>query len=61
MQTAYWSIKAELEDKLKSTFSDGFCLFQFCGMPFSLATAPSTFQRAVNAILTPDLGKHALA
>lgn len=30
-------------------------------MPFSLATAPSTFERAINAVLHPVLGRHMLA
>lgn len=51
----------EPEDRPKAAFSDGFRLFHFRRMPFGLATESSTFQRAINAVLSPTLGKHALA
>jgi len=60
-KSAYWTIEVDSKDRPKTAFSDGFRLFQFRRMPFGLATAPSTFQRAINAILSPALGKHALA
>lgn len=60
-RSAYWTIEVEEKDRPKTAFSDGFRLFQFKRMPFGLATAPSTFQRAINAVLSPVLGKHALA
>ncbi|XP_042882480.1 uncharacterized protein LOC122259651 [Penaeus japonicus] len=34
---------------------------QFARLPFGLATAPSTFQRAINTVLAPVLGRHVLA
>lgn len=60
-KSAYWTVEVEPEDRPKTAFSDGFRLFHFQRMPFGLATAPSTFQRAINAVLSPALGKHALA
>ena len=60
-RAAYWSIEIRPEDKQKTAFSDGYRLFHFKRLPFGLSTAPSTFQRAVNTILAPVLGRHTLA
>ena len=60
-RSAYWSIKMTEEDKPKTAFSDGSQLWQFKRMPYGLKNAPATFQRAMNTILTPVLGKHTLA
>lgn len=60
-RSTYWTTEVEEKDRPKTAFSDGFRLFQFKRMPFGLATAPSTFQRAINSVLSPILGKHALA
>jgi len=60
-RSAYWTIEVEPRDRPKTAFSDGYRLFQFRRMPFGLATAPSTFQRAINTVLNPVLGHHALA
>ena len=60
-KSAYWTIEVDQRDRNKTAFSDGFRLFHFNHMPFGLATAPSTFQRAINAVLSSVLGKHALA
>jgi len=60
-KSAYWTVEVEPKDRNKTAFSDGFRLLHFNRMPFGLATDPSTFQRAINAVLSPVLGKHALA
>ena len=60
-RSAYWSISMDDKDKEKTAFSDGSCLWQFKRMPYGLRNAPATFQRAMNTILNPVLGKHALA
>lgn len=56
--SANWTIEVEPQDRPKTAFSDGYRLFQFRRMPFGLATAPSTFQRAIVAVLSPVLGRH---
>lgn len=60
-KSAYWTIEVDKNDRQKTAFTDGCRLFQFRRMPFGLATAPSTFQRAINAVLHPVLGRHTLA
>jgi len=60
-RSAYWSIPVKPEDRPKTAFSDGHRLYQFRRMPFGLCTAPSTFQRTVNLVLSPVLGKHTIA
>jgi len=60
-RAAYWSVEVRPEDRPKTAFSDGHRLFQFKRLPFGLATAPSTFQRTMNVILSPVLGRHTLA
>ncbi len=60
-KSAYWAVPIAESDRPKTAFSDGTKLFQFKRMPFGLKTAPSTFQRAINFILSPVLGKHSLA
>jgi len=60
-RSAYWSVAVEPSDKPKTAFSDGYRLFQFRRMPFGLSTAPTTFQRTMNVVLSPVLGRHTLA
>ena len=60
-RSAYWTIEVAPADRPKTAFSDGHRLLQFVRMPFGLATAPSTFQRAINFVLAPVLGRHTLA
>lgn len=60
-KSAYWTVEVNKGDRQKTAFTDGYRLFQFKRMPFGLATAPSTFQRAINAVLHPVLGRHTLA
>ena len=59
-RAAYWFIEVEPADRPKTAFSDGYRLFQFCRLPFGLSTAPSTFQRTMNVLLSPVRGKHTL-
>ena len=58
---AYWTIEMDPVDKAKTAFSDGYRLLQFTRMPFGLISAPSTFMRAINRVLSPVLGRHAIA
>ena len=58
---AYWTIEMDPMDKAKTAFSDGYRLLQFTRMPFGLISAPSTFMRAINKVLSPVLGRFAIA
>ncbi|XP_037773928.1 uncharacterized protein LOC119570135 [Penaeus monodon] len=60
-RSAYWAIPVAKPDRPKTAFSDGHRLWQFARLPFGLVTAPPTFQRAINFILSPVLGKHTVA
>ncbi|XP_037794548.1 uncharacterized protein LOC119589944 isoform X2 [Penaeus monodon] len=60
-RSAYWSIELTPSDRPKTAFSDGAALWQFRRMPYGLKTAGATYQRMINFILSPTLGKHTLA
>ena len=60
-RSAYWSIPVEPSDRPKTAFSDGARLFQFTRMPYGLKTAPQTFQRTINLVLSSVLGRHTAA
>ena len=60
-RSAYWAIEVAEEDRPKTAFTDGSRLWQFKRLPFGLATAPSTYQRTINLILSSVLGRHSLA
>lgn len=60
-RAAYWSVDVHPDDRPKTAFSDGYRLFQFRRLPFGLSTAPTTFQRTMNFVLSPVLGRHTLA
>jgi len=60
-RAAYWSVELEESDRPKTAFSDGYRLFQFRRLPFGLSTAPTTFQRTMNLVLSSVLGRHTLA
>lgn len=59
-RSAYWSVEIDPKDRPKTAFSDGYRLLQFCRMSFGLSTAPATFQRTMNLVLSPVLGRHTL-
>lgn len=50
--TGYWQILLEEQDKEKTAFSTRNRHLQFKVMPFGLAGAPATFQRAMDVLLT---------
>ena len=60
-RAAYWAVEVAPADRPKTAFTDGARLFQFARMPFGLCTAPTTFQRTMNLVLSKVLGKHTLA
>jgi hypothetical protein len=52
LQSGYWQIEMEEEDKAKTAFSVDKLGFYECNrMPFGLTNAPATFQRAMNCAL----------
>ena len=51
LQSGYWQIEVEEEDKPKTAFTTGFDLWEFNVLPFGLTGAPATFQRCMNFIL----------
>ena len=51
LQSGYWQIEIEEEDKPKTAFSTGNDLWEFNVLPFGLTGAPATFQRCMNFIL----------
>ena len=47
----YWQVPVEVEDRVKTSFTMPFGLFQFKRMPFGLMGAAATFQRMVDRLL----------
>jgi len=60
-RAAYWAISVHPEDRPKTAFTDGNRLYQFRRLPFGLSTAPTTFQRTMDVVLSSVLGRHTLA
>lgn len=60
-RAAYWAISVHPEDRPKTAFTDGNRLYQFRRLPFGLSTAPTTFQRTMDIVLSSVLGRHTLA
>ena len=60
-RSAYWAIPVEPSDRPKTAFSDGSRLWQFRRMPYGLRTAPQTFQKTINLVLSSVLGRHTAA
>ena len=52
MNSDYWQIPLDENDKHKTAFLTKYGLFQFTRMPFGLTNAPATFQRMVNSVLS---------
>lgn len=52
MNSGYWQIPLDEQDKHKTAFLTKYGLFQFTRMPFGLTNAPATFQRVVNSVLS---------
>lgn len=60
-RSAYWSIELNPDDRPRTAFSDGTYLWQFHCMPYGLKTAGATYQRMINFVLSPVLGRHTVA
>jgi hypothetical protein len=48
----YWQIDVNEDDREKTAFTSHKGLYQFKRMPFGLMTAPATFQRAIDIVLS---------
>jgi len=50
--SGYWQVSMSPQDREKTAFMTPEGLFEFMRMPYGLSTAPATFARAVNIILS---------
>lgn len=51
LNSGFWQVALNPEDKHKSAFSTSLGLYQFTVMPFGLANSPSTFERLIENVL----------
>ena len=47
----YLQVPVAEKSRMKTTFTTGFGLYQFCMMPFGLQGTPATFQRMMDQLL----------
>ena len=57
LASAYWQVLVRKRDREKIAFKIRNGQYQFRVMPFGLCNAPATFQRLMNKILKPYIGK----
>ena len=60
LKSGYWQIPMDKRDREKTAFTCHRGHFQFNRVPFGLTNAPAVFQRAMDGILSPVLGRSAL-
>ena len=57
LKSGYWQVPVHPDSIEKTAFICQFGLFQFKRMPFGLTNAPALFQRMMNRILAPYIGR----
>lgn len=50
LQSGYWQVEMDCQDKEKTAFTNGSGLWQFNVMPFGLCNAPATFERVMDEV-----------
>jgi hypothetical protein len=50
--SGYWKIPVHPEDRDKTTFTSHYGIYRFLRLPFGLNSAPDSFQRAIDIILS---------
>lgn len=59
LESSFYQIKIKNSDKEKTAFGINGAKYEFNRMPFGLKNAPSIFQRAIDDVLRPYIGKFA--